>query len=205
MMPGMSFLSALLLLFFLMDPFGNLAMFQSILNRVPSARRRRTLVRELVFAYAILLAFLMLGRPMMVALGLNQPAITIAGGVVLFLIALNMVFPSRGLLGNDSQEEPFIVPLAMPLIAGPSTLASILLLVSKYPGRLGEWWLALTGAWAATAGIMLAGGWFLGKLGSKGTRALEKLTGMLLIMISVQMLVDGVLAVAGMIGAAGPP
>lgn len=191
----MSFLSASLLLFFLMDPFGNLAMFQSILGRVPVERRRRALIRELLIAYGILLAFLLLGKPMMGALGLNQPAITIAGGVVLFLIALNMVFPNRPLLGGDGQEEPFIVPLAMPLIAGPSTLASILLLVSKYPGRLFEWGVALTTAWLATAGIMLAGGWFLEKLGTKGTHALEKLTGMLLIMISVQMLVDGVLAI----------
>lgn len=198
----MSFLSAALLLFFLMDPFGNLAMFQSILSRVPQERRRRTLVRELLAAYVILLAFLLLGKPMMSALGLNQPAITIAGGVVLFLIALNMVFPSLPLLGWEGQDEPFIVPLAMPLIAGPSTLASILLLVSKYPGRFGEWMGALTLAWLATAGIMLAGGWFLNRLGTKGTHALEKLTGMLLIMISVQMLVDGVLAVVQTMNAA---
>jgi len=188
----MTLVTAFLLLMFLMDPFGNMAMFQSILGRVPESDRRRVLVRELVFAYALLLVFLFSGEVIMRAMGLEQPAITIAGGVVLFLIALDMVFPSRGLKAADEGEEPFIVPLAMPLIAGPSTIAAILLLVSKHPGRLMEWWVALTAAWVVMSGILLASGWLLPKLGPKGARALEKLTGMLLIMLSIQMLVDGV-------------
>jgi multiple antibiotic resistance protein len=188
----MTLVTAFLLLLFLMDPFGNMATFQSVLGRVPAAGRRRVLVRELIFAYVLLLIFLFSGTAVMRALGLEQPAITIAGGVVLFLIALDMVFPSRGMKAADESEEPFIVPLAMPLIAGPSTIASILLLVSKHPGRLVEWWLALTAAWAVMSGILLASGWLLPKLGPKGARALEKLTGMLLIMLAIQMLLDGI-------------
>jgi multiple antibiotic resistance protein len=187
----MTLVTAFLLLLFLMDPFGNMATFQSILGRVPEGQRHRVLVRELIFAYGLLVVFLFSGEAVMRALGLKQPAITVAGGVVLFLIAIDMVFPSRGLKAAEGNEEPFIVPLAMPLIAGPSTIASILLLVSKHPGRQLEWWLALTAAWAVMAGILLASGWLLPKLGSKGARALEKLTGMLLIMLAIQMLLDG--------------
>lgn len=188
----MTLVTAFLLLLFLMDPFGNMATFQSILGRVPEPQRRRVLVRELIFAYVLLLGVLFSGEAVMRALGLKQPAITVAGGVVLFLIAIDMVFPSRGLKAADETEEPFIVPLAVPLIAGPSTIASILLLVSKHPGRLTEWWMAVTAAWAVMAGILLASGWLLPKLGPKGARALEKLTGMLLIMLSIQMLIDGI-------------
>lgn len=188
----MTFVTAFLLLLFLMDPFGNMATFQSILGRVPESQRRRVLVRELIFAYGLLVVFLFSGEAVMRALGLKQPAITVAGGVVLFLIALDMVFPSRGLKAADGTEEPFLVPLAVPLIAGPSTIASILLLVSKHPGRQIEWWMALTAAWAVMSLILLTSGWLLPKLGPKGARALEKLTGMLLIMLSIQMLLDGV-------------
>lgn len=188
----MTLVTAFLLLLFLMDPFGNMATFQSILGRVPEGQRRRVLVRELVFAYALLLVVLFSGESVMRALGLKQPAITIAGGVVLFLIAIDMVFPSRGIKAAEETEEPFIVPLAVPLIAGPSTIASILLLTSKHPGRQVEWWMALTAAWAVMAGILLASGWLLPKLGPRGTRALEKLTGMLLIMLAIQMLLDGI-------------
>ncbi len=187
----MSFVTAFFTLFFLMDPFGNLGTFQSVLGRVPAAKRRSTLVREIIIAYGILCIVLFSGQSIMSALGLRQQAITISGGVVLFLIALGMVFPSRGLKPGEDEGEPFIVPLATPLIVGPSVIAAVLLLVSKHPDRLREWWLAMTAAWAVGAVILLGGGWLLQRLGQRGTRALEKLTGMLLIMISIQMLLDG--------------
>ncbi|MFN0129637.1 MAG: MarC family protein [Verrucomicrobiales bacterium] len=188
----MTLATAFLMLLFLMDPFGNMATFHAVLARVPEEKRRWVLVRELLFAYGLLVVFLFSGEAVMRVMGLKQPAINVAGGVVLFLIAIEMVFPTRGLKAADETEEPFIVPLALPLIAGPSTIASVLLLVSKHPGRHFEWWIALTAAWAVMSGILLASGWLLPKLGPKGTRALEKLTGMLLIMLAIQMLLDGV-------------
>jgi len=185
--------SAVVTLFLIMDPLGNIPIFLSILKDVSPQRRRMILMREVVIAYAVLLAFLFLGRHILQVLHLDQETISVAGGIVLFLIALRMIFPAPGGLHSDTPEgEPFIVPLAIPLIAGPSTLAALLLLQRSEPGATWDLLLAVTVAWLLTAAILLAAPFFYRVLSQRGLIAMERLMGMLLVMISVQMLMNGV-------------
>jgi multiple antibiotic resistance protein len=189
----MDLISAAILLAIIMDPLGNIPVFHSLLGRYPRSRRLRIIGRELLIAYLVLLVFLAAGDLVLQYLGLQQPALGVAGGVVLFIIALRMVFPDREAVERrELDEEPFIVPLAVPMIAGPSALAAVLLLVSREPDRFWTWFAALTAAWGISAAILLASGLLMEKLGPRALRALVRLTGMLLIMMAVQMLMDGV-------------
>ena len=183
-------LAPIVTLFLVMDPLGNVPLFLAVLRTVDPARRRAILVREVTIAYAVLLSFLLLGGFLMRFLNLEQPAVSIAGGIVLFLIALRMVFPSdMDLRRTGIEGEPFIVPLAIPLIAGPSALATLLLLQASAPLRLLS--MALTIAWAITAGILLCSTFLYRVLRERGLVALERLMGMLLVMVAVQMLLNG--------------
>ena len=191
----MDMVSAAILIAIIMDPVGNIPLFHSLLFRYPQTKRLRIIARELVFAYLVLLVFLVAGQTILDRLGLEQPALGVAGGVVLFVIALRMVFPeSAGVQRGEFEEEPFFVPLAVPMIAGPSAISAVLLLVSRDPERFWTWLGALSLAWGFSAAILLASGALFEILGQRALRALVRLTGMLLIMISVQMLMDGVAA-----------
>ena len=189
--------SAAVLLFFVMDPIGNIPLFLAALQPVAPARRLRVVARELLIAYALLVGFLFAGRPLLSQLGISEPALTIAGGIVLFLIAIRMVFPAaHGTLLEASEGEPFIVPLAIPYVAGPSALATVLLMTSRDPGRHVEWLLAVSAAWLASAAILLVGARLSDFLGQKGITAIERLMGMLLVAAAVQMFLDGAAKVA---------
>lgn len=186
--------SAVVTLFLIMDPIGNIPLFLSILKTVPPERRRLVLVREIVFAYVVLLVFLLLGNYLLRFLGLEQETISIAGGIVLFLIALRMIFPAEASSGVDVEGEPFLVPLAIPLIAGPSTLAALLLLQRTAPTQTVSLFLAVTIAWALSGTILLSSTFFYRVLRERGLIALERLMGMLLVMVAVQMLLNGIKA-----------
>ncbi len=188
----MDFVSAVVTLFLVMDPLGNVPLFLSALRGVPLERRRRVIAREIGFAYLVLLGFLFAGQYLMDFLELERETLSIAGGVVLFLIALRMIFPTeQGMLREPIEGEPFIVPLAVPLLAGPSTLAALLLLERSTPGRLFALLLAVTVAWAICGAILLASTFFYRILGERGLAAMERLMGMLLVMVAVQMLMNG--------------
>jgi multiple antibiotic resistance protein len=187
-------LSAIITLFLIMDPLGNVPLFLSVLRGVPAERRRAVLVREVLLAYVVLIVFLVAGGSVTRYLHLQQESLSIAGGIVLFLIALRMIFPSEhGLIGDTIDGEPFLVPLAIPLFAGPSTLAALLLLRSTL--SLGGLFSAMTIAWAASAAILLASTFFYRVLRERGLMAMERLMGMLLVMVAVQMLMDGLTVV----------
>lgn len=189
----MDVLSAAVTLFLVMDPLGNVPLFLSVLKTVPPARRRTVLLRELVFAYVVLILFLLMGNAMLDFLGLEQEAVSIAGGIVLFLIALRMIFPGQGSLTDGSLEgEPFVVPLAIPLVAGPSTLATLLLLQRTVPSSTATLLLVVTIAWLTSSVILLSSTFLYRVLGERGLIALERLMGMLLVMVAVQMLMNGV-------------
>jgi multiple antibiotic resistance protein len=192
----MDILSAVITLFLIMDPLGNVPVFLAVLKQVPPERRRKILVREVLIAYAVLLFFLMVGESALRLLQIQQETISIAGGIVLFLIALRMVFPQTGTLEESSAGEPLVVPLAIPLIAGPSTLATLLLLRADTGSTL-KLWLAMTIAWFATAAILVAAPFFYRALGERGLIAMERLMGMVLVMISVQMFLNGVATFIG--------
>ena len=188
----MTLASAIVLLFLVIDPFGNVPFFVAALKDVDPARRRLVIVRELLLAYAVMVVFLFVGQPLLGTLGISGPALTIAGGVLLFLIALRMVFPPPGEPAREEVPgEPFVVPLAIPYIAGPSLLAVELLLMSREPTRWPTWLLAISVSWAATAVIVLLGSQVTARLGSRGLIALERLMGMILVAISIQMFLTG--------------
>ena len=189
----MKLFSAVVTLFLIMDPLGNIPPFLSALKDVRPERRRRVLLREILLAYIVLLVFVFLGRYILQLLSLQQETISIAGGIVLFLIALRMIFPpAGGLLGDAPEGEPFIVPLAIPFIAGPSTLAALLLLQQSDPNGTFQLLLALTIAWGLTAIILLSSTSLYRLLKERGLIALERLMGMLLVMLAVQMFMNGV-------------
>jgi multiple antibiotic resistance protein len=184
--------SAVMTLFLVMDPLGNVPPFLSVLKNVQPDRRRRVLVREIFIAYVVLLVFLFLGKRFLSLLSLQQETISVAGGIVLFLIALRMIFPQEGgLFGDKLDGEPFIVPLAIPLVAGPSTLA-VLLLLEESQNVTGQLLLAVTIAWALTATILLSSTLLYRLLKQRGLIAMERLMGMLLVMVAVQMFMNGV-------------
>ncbi len=189
----MTILSAGVMLFLILDPLGNIPFFLSLLKDVPPRRRRWVMVRELLIALAVLVAFLLGGQLLLHIMQLKQESVSIAGGIVLFLIAIKMVFPPRdgGIFGPPGQGEPFIVPLAIPGVAGPSAMAALLLLTTTQPGRELEWGLALFLAWLATAVILLSSTWLFRLLGESVLTALERVMGMLLIALSVQMFLGG--------------
>jgi len=187
--------SAALLLFLILDPLGNIPIFLGLLRPLPAARRRIVLARELLIALVVLFGFLWGGRYVLELMHLRQESVSIAGGIVLFLIGLKMIFPSaEGMFGQLPGGEPFIVPMAIPLVAGPSGMASVMLLGSQEPGRMGDWSLALFIAWLATASILFSATYLFKVLGQPVLGAVERLMGMLLVAISVQMLMDGIQA-----------
>ena len=183
----------MLLLFLVMDPLGNVPLFLVLLESVDVTRRRKVLLRESLFALGFLILFLYVGRYVLTLLGISQEALGIAGGVILFLIALRMVFPSPGgMFGPTPQGEPFIVPIAIPLIAGPSALATVMLLATREPDRMLCWTLAVAGAWAASTVILLASESLRRILRPRGLIAVERLMGMILMTVAVQMLLSGI-------------
>ena len=191
----MTVASAALLLFLILDPLGNIPVFLGLLKPLPEARRRIVLARELLIALGVLMLFLWGGKYALELMHLRQESVSIAGGIVLFLIGIRMIFPPpEGLMGEIPGGEPFIVPMAIPLVAGPSGMAAVMLMGSKEPERLGEWSLALLLAWAATALILFSATSLYRLLGARALTAIERLMGMLLVAISVQMLMDGVTA-----------
>ena len=188
----MTMISAALLLFLVMDPLGNVPFFLTELKRVKPERRRTVVVRELLIALAVLVIFLFTGGVLLDLLGISDTALAVSGGVILLLIALRMIFPTREYsLQEDVGGEPFIVPLAIPYLAGPSALATELLLTSQEPGRWPEWLGAVLLAWFATA-IIVYFATDLGRLlGEKVLLAVERLMGMVLVAVAIQMLLTG--------------
>ncbi len=189
----MTVLSAALLLFLILDPLGNIPVFLSLLKPLPAHRQRVVLVRELLIALVVLMGFLWGGKYVLELMHLRQESVAIAGGIVLFLIGIRMIFPRpEGLMGALPDGEPFIVPMAIPLIAGPSGMAAVMLMGSNAPTRLADWSMALLVAWGATAAILLCAPLLYRLLGARALTALERLMGMLLVAISVQMFLDGI-------------
>lgn len=191
----MDLASAVITLFLVMDPLGNVPLFLSALRTVRPERRRRVLIREIALAYLVLLACLFFGGFLLRLLRLDSDTISIAGGIVLFLIAVRMIFPSVRFGERDELEgEPFLVPLAVPLIAGPSALAVLLLLQRSDPRGTGTLFLALTVAWVLSAAILMSSTFLYRVLRERGLIAVERLMGMVLVMMAVQMFMDGVRA-----------
>ena len=191
------FLSAAILLLLVLDPFGNVPLVVAALQATPAARRARVVLRECAIAYLVLVVFLFGGRAFLTLMHVSETSLSIAGGVILFLIALRMVFShAEGVFGDNADSEPFIVPLAVPAIAGPSALATVMLMASREPEHLGTWLAALTAAMAATTVVLLGAGRLQRLLGERAMRALERLMGLVLTAVAVEMLIAGIRSIA---------
>lgn len=189
-----SFVSATILLILITDPLGNIPLFLAALRQVDPARRKLVIFRECAIAFFTLVAFLLFGSSFLDALNLSDETLRIAGGVILFLIALNMVFPGTGgkLVENESGAEPFIVPVAIPLIAGPSAMTTVMLLAKSAPERTLEWIGSTFIAIAVTTIVFLASGKLKEWLGASFLSAIEKLMGLVLTAIAIEMLLGGI-------------
>lgn len=176
-----------------MDPLGNLPLFPLALRDVQEHRQTRIVARELLIALGVLVFFLFSGPFLLRILHISDPALSIGGGVILFLIAIRMVFPSADTpLQERFAGEPFVVPLAIPYVAGPSALATEVLLMSREPARWPIWLGALLLAWIASSAILLSASLLRRFLRPKVLLAIERLMGMVLITVAVQMLLTGI-------------
>lgn len=185
--------SITILLILIMDPLGNLPIFMSVLKNLSPKRRVKVLIREMIIAFMIMMLFLLVGEKALSILNIKTETVSISGGIILFLIAINMIFPTTEENDkNTSLSEPFLVPLAIPLVAGPSSLATLMLLAHKYSHQLPALSICLLVAWSITVIILLLSEMFLKILGQKGVNALERLMGLILIMLSTQMFLDGI-------------
>jgi multiple antibiotic resistance protein len=175
-----------------MDPLGNIPVFISILNSVDPGKRQAIILRESLIAFVLLALFLFFGKYILHGLGITEPALGIAGGIILFLIALKMIFPDANPTPERQIGEPFIVPLAIPLIAGPSALATVLLFATQSPEKISQWFIALVIASLIVTGILLFSNVLRKFFGPRGLIALERLMGMILTTVAVQMFLTGV-------------
>ncbi len=189
-----SFTSTLVVLLLVMDPVGNIPVFAALLRNLEPARRRLVILRECAIAFALLLFFLFFGRSILDLFGLSDSSLNIAGGVILFLIAIRLIFQHpEGAFGTDSVDsEPFIVPLAIPSIAGPSAIATIVLVVSRSPERITDWIMALAIASTITLLLLLAADRIARHIGRRGLAALDRMMGLILTAIAVEMLLKGI-------------
>lgn len=185
-------ISTAVTLFLVLDSLGNIPIFNAILSKLDHERRARVIAREMLIALGILVGFLFAGNFILAFLGLSQSSLNITGGVLLFIISMRMIFPGRHQYSSDEDEEPFIVPIAMPLTAGPSTIAILLFLGSSQPERIWEWCLALVLAWLGSTILLVFSPRVLSLIGERGSRALERLMGMILVILAIQMLLNGI-------------
>lgn len=176
-------------LFLLMDSIGNIPLFLAILKDIPRKRQTQIILRELGIALFIMVLFNYLGDFLLDALQVTQYSVLISGGIILFLIALKMIFPvkSEGEAAPTGEKEPFIVPLAIPLVAGPAVLAAIILYSRQESGTI----IAIIAAWVVTTLILLSSTFLNKILGRRGILACERLMGLILTMVAIQMFLEG--------------
>jgi MarC family membrane protein len=188
-----TFVSALVLLLLVLDPFGSLPIFISVMRGVAPERRRVVALREVAIAFSVLALFMVTGQAFLALMRLSERSLEVAGGVILLIIAVRMIFASGGEIyaGEGSGREPFIFPLAVPLLAGPSAMATVLLLASRQPDRLLSWFAALTVAMLVSGAVLLSADRLRRWLGSSMVAAIEKLMGLVLTAVAVEMILAG--------------
>ncbi|MFT3741920.1 MAG: MarC family protein [Gammaproteobacteria bacterium] len=189
----MTIYTAAITLILVMDPLGNVPLFLSVLKNTSSRKQAWVIFRETFIAFTILTVFLFFGRNILHGLHITQAALNIAGGIILFIIALRMIFPHPDVPqhGESIQGEPFIVPLAIPLIAGPASLATVMLFASQQPSKMFSWFIALLIAAVFCTLVLLCSRFLMKILRERGLIALERLMGMILTTLAVQMFLTG--------------
>jgi multiple antibiotic resistance protein len=194
----MEVLSTALLLFIVLDPVGNIPAFLYVLQNVPDGRHTRIIARELLIALGALIVFLFAGRYVLLLLQVSHASLGTAGAIILFLIALRMIFPGpRGMFGEEAESEPFVVPLAIPLVAGPAAMAVLMLLMARQPAKWPLWLAALLIAWAVSGLILLLAQRLARLLGRRTLVAMQRLMGLILTAVAVEMFINGAAEVYG--------
>ena len=191
----MTIYSAAIMLFLVMDPFGNIPIFLSVLSHVKREKRGKIIIRELLIALLFLIFFLFFGKFILAGMHITEPALGIAGGTILFLIAIKMIFPtsnSNFVNKEDRNDDPLVVPLAVPMVAGPSSLTTVILLSTQYPDQLLTWFGALLIAWSVGFVILILSEKLSEIVGRRTLKAIERLMGMILTTMAVQMLLTGI-------------
>lgn len=184
----MSLSSIALMLFLIIDPIGKVSSFLTVLDNAKN--RNVTIIRESFFALLIMVLFNYIGEGLFSILGLSETTLRIASGLILFLLAIRILFPSKQ-PAPVQQGEPFLVPIAIPMIAGPGVLASIMLF-ARLTDSEGVMLGAIAIAWAASALILFFSSSLKRILGPSGLIACEKLMALVLIMLAIQRLMDGI-------------
>ncbi len=189
----MTLLSITLVLLFIMDALGNIASFRHVMQEIPLAQRRRIVLREMGIALVVMLAANFLGETVISLLSLSETTVRMTAGIVLFLVGVAIIFPSvRSVrLSLRPEPEPFVVPLAIPLTAGPSLVATIMLFAHLEPTGI-TMLMAIFLAWVISTIILFFGEELYGTMGRNGLLACEKLTGMVLVMLAIQRFLEGV-------------
>lgn len=187
-----SFLSAFILLLLVLDPLGSLPIYIPIMRGVAPERRRWVAVREVMIAFAVLFGFMFFGDAFLRVMHLSERSLEVAGGVILLMVAIRMIFSHEGgVYGVPEGREPLIFPLAVPLLAGPSAMATVLLLASRQPDRLMHWIAALVCAMVVSGLVLLLCDRIRRWVGDSVVSATEKLMGLVLTAISVEMILAG--------------
>ena len=182
-----------LLLFLVIDPFGNLPFVLAVIGEVPSSRYRHIIVREVSLALLVLVVFALVGEQILGYLNIEQASLAVAGGVILFLISLKMIFRSAAEIFDDSySDDPFLVPIAVPSLAGPSAITAIMLLGTQQHVGFATLLIALAIVFTVACAIFLLGRHISSYLGQRGVHAMEKLMGLLLNLVAVNMILVGV-------------
>ena len=187
-----SFWGGLMLMLLMADPVGNIPLTLACLKTVPNQRRLWVLARECVIAGGILILAMFFGRQFMQMLGLSDAALSIGGAVIVMLMAIRMVFPSKeGIFGETPGGEPMIVPLAVPAIAGPSTIATIIMLAAAQPGRLLDWGAVIVVTLVVCFAVIGSAAWLQRRLQALPPMQHQVLTGLILAMMATQMFLGG--------------
>lgn len=188
-----SFVSALILLLLVLDPFGSLPIFISVLRGVAPERRTRVAIRETAIAFVVLLGFMLAGEAFLALMRLSERSLEVAGGVILLIIAIRMIFTGGGEIyaGDNGPREPLVFPLAVPMLAGPSAMATVLLLASRQPEKMWHWAGALTIAVGVSGLVLLTADRIHRWLGASMVAAIEKLMGLVLTAVAIEMLLMG--------------
>ncbi len=191
-MMNYTFVSATILLILITDPIGNIPIFANALKHVAPERRAKVILREILIAFALLLTFMFVGESFLRVMNLSELSLQIGGGVILFLIALRMVFPPAATTEGEIMTEPLIVPLAVPAVAGPSALATVLLLVSQQPDKRLEWIGALCVTMLVSAVVLVSAERIQRIIGDRLVVAAARLMGLVPVSVAIEMMLRGV-------------
>lgn len=189
----MNFAATTILLFLVIDPIGNIPIFLAALRSVPEERRLFITLRECALGFVVLVLFMLFGRVFLKMLNLSETSLGITGGIILFLIAIRMIFPtSEPMFGGPPAAEPLLFPLAIPTIAGPSALATVLLLASREPGGFWITLGAVTVAMGLSTIILVSSGMIAKLVGRRVLAAAERLMGLILTAVAVELFFQGI-------------